>query len=193
MFQGFPSLGRLFPAIGAMGVIILASNFLVEFPVQGHIGSFNIAEWVTYGAVTYPVAFLVTDTANRLFGAAAARAVVLFGFGLGVILSLILADPRIAAASGSAFLMAQLLDISIFDRLRRQVWWQAPLISSLIGSAVDTALFFSIAFVGTGLPWITWALGDFAIKIAMATLLLPAFRGLMTLFPTVPRNGQAAA
>jgi len=193
MNPGTESLSRLVPAAIAMGVIILASNFLVEIPVQGHIGTFNIAEWVTYGAITYPIAFLVTDTANRLYGAAAARKVVVFGFILGVILSLIFADMRIAIASGSAFLTAQMLDVFVFDKLRRSAWWQAPLLSSLIGSAVDTVLFFSIAFAGTGLPWVTWALGDFAIKLAMAALLLPAFRWLMAIFPTVQGNGEATA
>ncbi|MDW3206415.1 MAG: queuosine precursor transporter [Alphaproteobacteria bacterium] len=193
MQVGSISLGRLVPAVIAMGVIILASNFLVEIPVQGQVGGIDLSQWITYGAVTYPIAFLVTDTTNRLFGAAAARAVVLFGFVVGVVLSLILADPRIAAASGSAFLIAQLLDVFVFDKLRRQTWWQAPFVSSFVGSAIDTALFFSIAFFGTGLPWVTWALGDFWIKLAMATLLLPVFRVLMALFPTAPRNGEAAA
>ena len=182
---------RLLPAIGAMSVIILASNILVEIPVQGMIGGFNVADWVTYGAVTYPVAFLVTDTTNRLFGARAARLVVLAGFCFGVILSLILADLRIAIASGSAFLVAQLLDVYVFDRLRHGAWWKAPFLSSLAGSALDTALFFSIAFVGTGLPWQTWAMGDFVIKLAMAVLLLPTFRALMAILPSRERDGEA--
>ncbi len=184
-------IARLLPAIGAMGVIILASNILVEIPVQGMIGSFNVADWVTYGAVTYPVAFLVTDTTNRLFGSRAARIVVLAGFCFGVALSLILADLRIAIASGSAFLVAQLLDVYVFDRLRHGAWWKAPFLSSLAGSALDTALFFSIAFAGTGLPWQTWAMGDFVIKLAMAVLLLPTFRALMAILPSRERNGEA--
>lgn len=193
MSQGSESLGRLLPAIAVMGVVILASNLLVEIPVQATLGGVDLANWVTYGALSYPIAFLVTDTTNRLFGAAAARRVVLVGFVFGVILSLILADLRIAVASGSAFLVAQMLDVFVFDRLRQQTWWQAPLISSLLGSALDTALFFSIAFAGTGLPWQTWALGDFAIKLMMAALLLPVFRALMALIPAAPRNGEAAA
>ena len=198
MSEGTFSLGRLVPAAFAMGIVILASNILVEYPVQAMIGSFNVADWVTYGALSYPVAFLVTDTTNRVFGAAAARKVVVFGFVLGVILSLILADMRIAAASGTAFLIAQLLDVFVFDKLRRQTWWKAPFLSSLVGSALDTVLFFSIAFAGTGLPWQSWALGDFVIKLALAGLLLPVFRALMALIPSAqqngaPQNGAAAA
>jgi uncharacterized PurR-regulated membrane protein YhhQ (DUF165 family) len=193
MTAGQTSLVRLWPSVIAMGAIILASNILVEIPLQAVVAGVDLANWVTYGAVTYPIAFLVTDTTNRLFGPAAARRVVGVGFCLGVVLSLILADPRIALASGTAFLTAQLLDVFVFDRLRRQVWWQAPLVSSLLGSAVDTALFFSIAFAGTGLPWQTWALGDFAIKLVMAGLLLPVFRGLMALFPSTPPKGEATA
>tara|TARA_R100001143_G_scaffold63572_1_gene72093 strand:+ start:6885 stop:7556 length:672 start_codon:yes stop_codon:yes gene_type:complete len=186
------SFARLLPAIIAMGVIILASNILVQFPVQAMIGSFNVADWVTYGAVTYPIAFLVTDTTNRVLGAAAARRVVLVGFCFGVLLSLILADMRIALASGSAFLVAQMLDVFVFDKLRQGTWWKAPFLSTLVGSALDTALFFSIAFMGTGLPWQTWALGDFVIKVAMATLLLPVFRALMTLLPAPTEKRSVA-
>ena len=193
MSEGTFSLGRLVPAAFAMGIVILASNILVEYPVQAMIGSFNVADWVTYGALSYPVAFLVTDTTNRVFGAAAARKVVVFGFVLGVILSLILADMRIAAASGTAFLIAQLLDVFVFDKLRRQTWWKAPFLSSLVGSALDTVLFFSIAFAGTGLPWHSWAFGDFVIKLILAGLLLPVFRALMALIPSAPQNGAAAA
>ncbi|NMM43564.1 queuosine precursor transporter [Rhodospirillaceae bacterium KN72] len=193
MSEGTFSLGRLVPAAFAMGIVILASNILVEYPVQAMIGSFNVADWVTYGALSYPVAFLVTDTTNRVFGAAAARKVVIFGFVLGVILSLILADMRIAAASGTAFLVAQLLDVFVFDKLRRQTWWKAPFLSSLAGSALDTVLFFSIAFAGTGLPWQSWAFGDFVIKLILAGLLLPVFRALMALIPSTPQNGAAAA
>lgn len=181
---------KLVPAMLAMGVVILASNILVEIPVEATIGAINLAELLTYGAVTYPVAFLVTDTTNRLYGARAARVVVYVGFLVGVGLSLAFADPRIAAASGSAFLIAQLLDVLVFDKLRNGTWWQAPLVSSFVGSAVDTALFFSLAFAGTGLPWIGWAQGDFVVKLAMACLLLPAFRLLMA---WLPGRAQAAA
>lgn len=187
----FP-MDRLVPAILAMGVTILASNLLVEHPVQVVLAGVGMANWVTYGAITYPIAFLVTDTTNRLYGKNAARIVVVFGFAFGVILSLILADMRIALASGTAFFVAQMLDVAIFDKLRRQTWWKAPLISSLFGSAVDTALFFSIAFFATGLPWVTWAMGDFAIKLTMAALLLPAFRGLMAVIPSSGSKGEAS-
>ena len=157
-------------AIAAMGVLIVASNILVEIPIN---------DWLTWGALTYPVCFLVTDLTNRARGPAAARRVVYAGFGIGVAASLVLADPRIAAASGTAFLTAQLLDVFIFDRLRRQTWWQAPLASSLLGSAIDTALFFSLAFAFTGLPWVTWAVGDFGVKVAVALAMLLPFRLLM--------------
>ncbi|MFC4236754.1 queuosine precursor transporter [Thalassospira xianhensis] len=160
----------------AMAVTVVASNILVEYPLPG-----VLADWLTYGAFTYPVAFLVTDLTNRARGAAAARLVVLAGFAIAVVLSLIVADTRIAIASGTAFLIAQMLDVTVFDKLRRATWWKAPLISSGIGSAVDTALFFSIAFVGTGLPWQTWAMGDFTAKVIMALTCLAPFRLLMTI------------
>lgn len=153
-----------------MTVLVTASNVLVQYPIN---------DWLTWAAFTYPVCFLVTDLTNRAMGPAAARRVVLVGFAVGVLLSIYFATPRIAFASGSAFLIAQLLDIAIFDRLRRGTWWQAPLVSSSIASAVDTALFFSIAFVGTGVPWITLGLGDYAVKLAMALAMLLPFRALM--------------
>ncbi len=162
--------------IAAMGVLIVASNILVEIPIN---------DWLTWGALTYPVCFLITDLTNRALGARAARRVVYAGFGVGVAASLLLADPRIAAASGTAFLTAQLLDVAVFDRLRRQAWWQAPLASSLLGSAVDTALFFSLAFAFTGLPWVTWGVGDFGVKVAVALAMLVPFRVLMPAFRSV--------
>lgn len=155
----------------AMIVVIVSSNILVQHPIN---------DWLTWGALTYPVAFLVNDITNRLYGPEKARKVVFVGFALAVILSVWLATPRIAVASGTAFLVAQLLDLGVFNRLRQRVWWQPPLASSAVGSVVDTALFFSIAFVGTGLPWITWALGDLAVKMALAALLLVPF-GVLTL------------
>ncbi|MCC9626116.1 VUT family protein [Thalassospira sp. MA62] len=169
-----------------MAVTVVASNILVEYPLPG-----VLADWLTFGAFTYPVAFLVTDLTNRARGATAARIVVLAGFALAVILSLIVADTRIAIASGSAFLIAQMLDVTIFDKLRRASWWKAPLVSSGIGSAVDTALFFSIAFAGTGLPWDTWALGDFTAKVIMAVTCLAPFRILMAII-TPRMNAQPA-
>ena len=158
----------------AMGLVVLVSNIAVGYPIN---------EWLTWGALTYPIAFLVTDLTNRLFGAAPARKVVYAGFAVGVILSLVFADPRIAIASGTAFLVAQLLDIAIFDRMRRQTWWKAPLVSSTVSSAVDTALFFSIAFAATGLPWVTWAIGDYGAKLAMAAVLLVPFRIFISMLP----------
>lgn len=186
---------RVLPPVVAMGAIILLSNIVVQYPVQAvlPLGSVTVdlAELLTYGAFTYPIAFLVTDTTNRLFGAKAARLVVYAGFAFGVLLSLIFAEPRIAIASGSAFLIAQLLDVYVFDRLRKGSWWQAPVISSLLGSAVDTALFFSIAFYGTGLPWHTWAMGDFVAKVLMIAVLLYPFKILVSLYPAHLREAEA--
>ena len=154
----------------AMTAIVALSNYAVQFPIN---------DWLTWGALTYPAAFLVTDLTNRALGPRAARRVIYVGFALAVILSVWLADARIAAASGTAFLAAQLLDVAVFNRLRAGVWWRAPLVSSSLASILDTALFFSIAFAGTGLPWITWALGDLGVKMAMAGLMLLPFRLLM--------------
>lgn len=163
------SRGLILGAI-AMTAIVTGSNVAVQFPIN---------DWLTWGAFTYPVSFLVTDLINRSLGPAQARRVVYVGFAVAVVLSAWLATWRIAAASGLAFLCAQLLDIVIFDRLRRGVWWRAPLVSSTLASALDTLLFFSLAFAGTGLPWITWALGDYVVKLFMATALLGPFRALM--------------
>lgn len=156
----------LLPPVAAMIVVIVASNILVQYPIN---------DWLTWGALTYPVAFLVTDLTNRTHGAARARRVVQVGFAVAVLLSAVLATPRIAVASGAAFLVAQLLDVYVFDRLRGRVWWQAPLVSSVAGSAVDTALFFSLAFAGTAVPWVTLAAGDFVVKLALALVLLLPF------------------
>ncbi len=157
--------------VAAMTVIVAASNVLVQYPIN---------DWLTWGAFTYPIAFLVTDLTNRALGAAKARQVVYAGFALAVVLSVVLATPRIAVASGFAFLVAQLLDVYIFDRMRRTgSWWTPPLVSSSVASAVDTALFFSIAFVGTGVPWVTLGLGDYAVKLALALAMLIPFRALM--------------
>ena len=170
-----------------MGIVVAVSNYLVQFPVEATLAGLALGEYITYAAFTYPIAFLVTDTANRLFGAQKARQIVYFGFALGVVLSLLAATDslgvRIALASGTAFLTAQLLDVFVFDRLRSGTWWRAPLISSFLGSIVDTVLFFSLAFAGTGIPWQTLAIGDFAVKILMMATLLPIFRVLMSLFP----------
>lgn len=155
----------------AMSALVTLSNILVQFPIN---------DWLTWAAFTYPVCFLVTDLTNRAFGPEMARRVVYVGFALGVGLSVHFAGWRIGLASGSAFLVAQLLDVQIFDRLRQRLaWWQPPLVSSSVGSAVDTLLFFSLAFAGTTVPWVTLALGDFAAKMAMALVMLLPFRALM--------------
>ena len=167
----------------AMVVVVVASNVAVQYPIN---------DWLTWGALTYPVSFLVTDLTNRRYGPARARNVVYVGFAIAVVLSILLATPRIALASGSAFLAAQLLDITVFHRLRRLTWWRAPLLSSLLASALDTALFFSLAFAGTDLPWLTWGVGDFAVKLAMALALLIPFRALMQLVASQPNGGAAA-
>jgi uncharacterized PurR-regulated membrane protein YhhQ (DUF165 family) len=159
----------------AMCAVVAASNFLVQFP----FAHFGLGQVLTWGAFTYPVAFLVTDLTNRRLGPGQARRVAWVGFALAVALSILLAGPRIALASGTGFLTAQLLDIGVFDRLRRQPWWQAPLVSSALASIWDTAVFFTLAFAGTGLPWITWGIGDLGAKAVMALSLLLPFRALM--------------
>ncbi|MEL6744853.1 MAG: queuosine precursor transporter [Pseudomonadota bacterium] len=186
--------------IAAMAAIVVFSNVLVQFPVQATLGGVNLADLLTWGAFTYPVAFLVTDLTNRLFGPTRARQVVFVGFALAVILSIWLATPRIAIASGTAFLLAQLLDVSVFDALRKGRWWIAPLFSSVIGSALDTILFFALAFApafamldfgaaesgSLGFPvpllglftevplWASLAAGDFIVKMMVGlAMLLP--------------------
>ncbi len=151
----------------AMAVVVTISNVLVQYPIN---------DWLTWGALSYPVAFLITDLANRTVGPAIARRVVLAGFAAAVLMSILLATPRIALASGTAFLAAQVLDVQVFDQLRRRRWWIPPLVSSTLGSVLDTVLFFGLAFAFTGLPWITWAAGDFAVKMTMALIMLIPFR-----------------
>ncbi|WP_339712274.1 queuosine precursor transporter [uncultured Sneathiella sp.] len=160
----------LLTGILAMAAVVTASNILVEYPVN---------DWLTWGALSYPIAFLVTDITNRTLGVRLAREVVFVGFIVAVIMSILIADPRIAVASGTAFLIAQLLDVTIFDRLRRQSWWKAPVASSIIASFVDTVIFFVLAFAGTGLPWHTWAIGDYGAKLIMVAVLILPFRGLI--------------
>ena len=170
--------------VTAMTLVVAASNVLVQYPIN---------DWWTWGALTYPVAFLVTDLTNRSLGPQAARRVVLAGFALAVLLSIFLATPRIALASGSAFLVAQLLDVQIFDQLRRRaIWWQAPLVSSTVASAVDTALFFALAFYGTPVPWVTLAIGDYGAKLAMALVMLIPFRLLMSLVRARAAEAQSS-
>ncbi len=165
-----------------MGLVVLASNYLVQFPIK-HYG---LEEILTYGAFSYPVAFLITDLANRFFGKLVARKIVYIGFTIGILFTLIfstnftdLISIRIAIGSGTAFIIAQLLDVQIFDKLRKKKWFVAPLTSSLIGSTVDTFLFFSISFYATGIPWVTLSLGDLAVKIFVALLMLVPFRLLL--------------
>ena len=166
-----------------MAVIVTLSNYLVQFPFD-HFGLENL---LTYGAFSYPVAFLITDLANRRYGKIIARKIVYIGFFLGVILTLYfstdfsnLISKRIAIASGVAFLSAQLLDISIFDKLRKKIWYAAPLTSSLIGSTIDTFLFFSIAFYGTEIDWLTLSLGDLLVKVFVALVMLIPFKILIS-------------
>ncbi|QKV20141.1 queuosine precursor transporter [Oricola thermophila] len=193
------------PFIVAMCAVVAASNWLVQFPVRATFGGIDLADILTWGAFTYPAAFLVTDLTNRRFGPAAARGVVVAGFVLAVVLSVWLASPRIAVASGSAFLVAQMLDVAVFEKLRRQAWWKAPLVSSLFGSVIDTVLFFGIAFsarmafidagfgmedsslafpvpflgIGVEVPlWVSLAAGDFCVKILVAVVLLAPYRVL---------------
>jgi hypothetical protein len=168
-----------------MGVVVLTSNYLVQFPIN-HYGLEKI---LTYGAFSYPVAFLITDLANRSYGKVVARKIVYVGFIIGIVFTLFfstnfadLISVRIAIGSGTAFMVAQLLDVQIFDYLRKKKWFIAPLTSSLIGSTVDTFLFFSIAFYATGIPWVTLSLGDLAVKIFVALAMLIPFRLLLGTF-----------
>ena len=171
-----------------MGLIVLASNYLVQFPIQ----YYGLQELLTYGAFSYPIAFLITDLANRSYGKIAAKKIVYIGFAIGICFTLLfstnftdLISIRIAIGSGTAFLVAQLLDVQIFDKLRKNSWYVAPLISSSAGSIVDTFLFFSIAFVGTGVPWVTLSLGDLAVKLFVALVMLLPFRLLINTFKPV--------
>ena len=163
----------------SMGVVVLSSNFLVQFPIR----FYNLQEILTYGALSYPIAFLITDLANRTYGKIIARKIVYVGFFIGIFFTIIfstnfsdLISIRIAFGSGIAFLSAQLLDVQIFDKLRKKKWYVAPLTSSVIASIVDTSLFFSISFYGTGVPWVTLSLGDLMVKLFIALLMLIPFR-----------------
>ena len=168
-----------------MGVVVLSSNYLVQFPIK-HYGLENV---LTYGAFSYPIAFLITDLANRSYGKVAARKIVYLGFVIGIIFTLFfstnysdLISIRIAIGSGTAFIIAQLLDVQIFDSLRKKKWFIAPLTSSVIGSTIDTFLFFSISFYGTQISWFTLSLGDLAIKIIVALIMLIPYRLLLGTF-----------
>ena len=170
-----------------MGVVVLSSNYLVQFPIK----YYGLEEILTYGAFTYPIAFLITDLANRSYGKLGARKIVYIGFIIGISFTLFfttkfsdLISVRIAIGSGTAFIVAQLLDVQIFDKLRKKEWFVAPLISSFIGSLIDTFLFFSISFYGTGIAWVTLSVGDLAVKIFVALLMLIPFRLLLGTFKT---------
>jgi uncharacterized integral membrane protein (TIGR00697 family) len=210
-------LSRYLPFVVAMALVVVASNVLVQFPVQGQVGTIALADILTWGAFTYPFSFLVTDLANRRYGPHLARGVIFVGFALAVVCSILLPPllyraglipfetapgrlARIAIASGTAFLIGQLLDVTVFNRLRRQSWWRAPVFASLTGSVLDTAIFFSIAFAtlfafvgpddafslesaplfgvfATEAPrWISWALGDLTVKLAIAVFALIPYR-----------------
>tara|TARA_B100001093_G_scaffold397085_1_gene384343 strand:- start:69 stop:587 length:519 start_codon:yes stop_codon:yes gene_type:complete len=171
-----------------MGVVVLVSNYLVQFPIN----YYGLEQILTYGAFSYPIAFLITDLANRSYGKVVARNIVYIGFIIGISFTLIfstnfadLISIRIAIGSGTAFVVAQLLDVKIFDSLRKKQWFIAPLSSSMIGSTVDTFLFFSISFYATGLPWITLALGDLTVKVLVAMIMLIPFRLLLKTFKPI--------
>jgi uncharacterized PurR-regulated membrane protein YhhQ (DUF165 family) len=187
-------------ALTAMTLVVLSSNILVQYPFQ-YLG---LGDYLTWGAFSYPFSFLVTDLSNRRFGTHGARRVVYVGFVLAVALSVVLATPRIAIASGAAFLTAQLLDISIFARLRDKAWWMPPFVSSVISSGLDTAIFFSIAFYcgavpGFGLtisemlgqtgivdacialPWMNLAIADYLVKLALAAISIAPYGAILAL------------
>ncbi len=171
-----------------MGAVVLSSNYLVQFPIN----YYGLNEILTYGAFTYPIAFLITDLANRSYGKFIAKKIVYLGFFIGVASTVLfstnfedLISIRIALGSGIAFFVAQLIDVQIFDRLRKKTWFIAPLTSSLIGSVVDTFLFFSISFYATGVPWLTLSLGDLSVKIIVALTMLIPFRVLLNTFKPV--------
>lgn len=199
-----------------MTAVVVASNFLVQFPLQGTLAGINLADLLTFGAFTYPVAFLVTDLTNRQFGPTAARKVVFVGFIAGVVLSILLATPRIAVASGSAFLVGQLLDITVFNRLRRLAWWKAPLLGSVLGSVLDTVIFFSLSFapifgfigpnddfaiaaapilgvMSAEAPrWISWAIADFSVKMLIGVVMLLPYGALMSVLRPMPTAQRPA-
>ena len=171
---------RLFVLLAAlMATVVALSNYLVQFPIQ----YYGLENFLTYGALSYPVAFLITDLSNRRYGKEIAKKIVYLGFALGIFLTLYFStnyseiiSVRIAIGSGTAFLTAQLIDVYIFDKLRKKIWFIAPLVSSLIGSGIDTFLFFSISFYGTGINWVTLSFGDLLVKVFVALIMLVPFR-----------------
>ncbi len=177
-----------------MGLVVVLSNYLVQFPIQ----YFNLNEILTYGAFSYPVTFLITDLANRAYGKIVARKIVYVGFTIGILLTLFVSTNfsdtisiRIAIGSGIAFLIAQNLDVQIFDSLRKKKWFIAPLTSSVIGSLTDTFLFFSIAFYATTIPWITLAIGDLIVKLIIALAMLIPFRLLINKIKDFSENSDS--
>ena len=182
-------MNRLFLLLSLiMGAVVLTSNYLVQFPIN----YYDLEKILTYGALSYPIAFLITDLANRSFGKLVARRIVYVGFAIGIISTILfstnfadLISVRIAIGSGTAFLIAQLLDVQIFDNLRKKKWYIAPLTSSIIGSTVDTFLFFSISFYATGVPWITLSFGDLSVKILITLIMLIPFRLLLKTFKPI--------
>jgi uncharacterized PurR-regulated membrane protein YhhQ (DUF165 family) len=170
MASATPTLIELSRPIAAMTLVIVLSNWAVQFPIN---------DWLTWGAFTYPVVFLVTDLTNRAVGAAAARKVAWAGFAVAVAASLLVAPWRIAVASGTAFIVSQILDIVVFNRWRRSSWWKAPFIGSAVASVVDTLIFFFVAFAGTDLDWRTLAAGDLGVKWLMAVVLLAPYRAML--------------
>jgi len=171
-----------------MGAVVLASNYLVQFPIQ----YYGLNEILTYGAFTYPIAFLITDLANRSYGKEIAKKIVYFGFFIGVSFTLFfstnfsdLISIRIAIGSGTAFIVSQRIDVYVFDKLRDKYWFIPPLASSINGSIIDTFLFFSIAFYATDIPWFTLAIGDLAVKLLVALLMLIPFRMLLRTFKPI--------
>ena len=182
-------MNKLLPLLSVlMGVVVLSSNYLVQFPVN----YYNLENILTYGAFTYPIAFLITDLANRSYGKDIAKKVVYFGFFIGISFTLFfstnfseLISIRIAIGSGTAFIVSQRIDIYVFDKLRNKYWFIPPLASSINGSVIDTFLFFSIAFYATDIPWFTLAIGDLAVKLFVALLMLVPFRILLKTFKPI--------
>jgi len=164
------TLASFLLAVCAMGAVVVASNVLVQYPIN---------DWLTWGAFSYPLAFLVSNLINRRFGAQAARRVAWVGFAVAVVFSVWVASPRIAVASCTAFICSQLLDITVFDRLRRGHWWRAPGVATTCSATLDTAVFWSIAFAGASLPWVSWMVGDWLVKLAIGLSLLAPFRALL--------------
>lgn len=179
-----PSKVHVALAIGSMAVVVLASNILVQYAIN---------DWLTWGAFTYPLAYLVSELVNRRFGPHMARRVAWLGFAVAVLASLVLAPTRIAAASGLAFIASQLLDIRVFDRLRRGRWWRAPLLATVAAATLDGIIFWSIAFAGTDGPWLSWAAGDLAVKLGVGVLLLLPFRLLIGRHADLSASAAASA